>query len=222
VALPVLAPAEAYRKWASTYEERGALPALDELARRRLDPSPVSPLLDAACGTGRRLRAEGGLLRPGAFGVDLVLPMLLAGARGAAVAASDLRALPFPAQTFRSAWCRLAVGHVREVGRVYAELGRVLAPGGHLFVSDFHPDASRRGMARTFRSDGALLAVEHHLHELSDHRVAAAAAGLEVEEVAEIAAGEEVRSFFEAAGRLEAWERQRQLPVLLALRLRRS
>ena len=225
VALTVLAPDEAYRKWAPTYEEAGALAALDELARRRLDPSPVPPLLDAACGTGRRLRDEGGALLPRSFGIDLVVPMLLAGARGAArpaVAASDVRALPFPAATFRSAWCRLAIGHVREIDRVYAELGRVVAPGGHLFVSDFHPEASRRGMARTFRSGERLLAVEHHLHELGDHRSAAAATGFEVEALAELAAGEEVRPHFEAAGRLDAWERQRELPVLLALRLQRT
>jgi SAM-dependent methyltransferase len=224
VALTVLAPDEAYRRWAPTYEEAGALAALDELARRRLDPSPVTPLLDAACGTGRRLRQEGGTLLPGAFGIDLVLPMLLAGARDAArpaVAASDLRALPFPAGTFRSAWCRLAIGHVREADRVYAELGRVLAGGGHLFISDFHPEASRRGMARTFRSGDRLLAVEHHLHELDEHRSAATAAGLEIETTLELVAGDEVRLFFEAAGRLDAWERQRELPVLLALRLRR-
>lgn len=219
--IKVLAPAEAYLRWAPTYEEAGALAELDERAVRRLDPSPDGPLLDAACGTGRRLRSADGSFRRSAFGIDLVLPMLLSGARGAAVAAADLRALPFAAGSFRTAWCRLAIGHVAEAERVYAELGRALAPGGRLVVTDFHPDAARRGLVRSFRSGGELLAVEHHVHEVDAHRLAAAAAGLALESLLEVPAGEEVRARFEAAGKLDAWEAQRELPVLLALAFRR-
>lgn len=220
--IKVLAPAEAYLRWAPTYEEAGALAELDERAVRRLDPSPDGPLLDAACGTGRRLRSADGSFRRGAFGIDLVLPMLLAGARGAAVAAADLTALPFAAGSFRTAWCRLAIGHVSEAERVYAELGRALAPGGRLVVTDFHPDAARRGLVRSFRSGGELLAVEHHVHEVDAHRRAAADAGLALETLLEVPAGEEVRARFEAAGKLDAWEAQRELPVLLALAFRRG
>lgn len=220
--IQVLSPAEAYRRWAPTYEDAGALADLDEIACRRLDPRPQGPLLDAACGTGRRIRAEKGRRREGAFGIDLVLPMLLAGERGAAVAAADLRAIPFLPGTFRSAWCRLAVGHVREVDRVYAELGRALAPGGRLLVTDFHPDAARRGLQRTFRSGDEVVAVEHHRHELAAHREAGTRAGLALEEVLELPAGEEVRHHFEASGKLGEWEAQRRLPVLLALRFRRG
>lgn len=220
--IKVLAPAEAYLRWAPTYEEAGALAELDERAVRRLDPVSESPLLDAACGTGRRLRSADGSFRRGAFGIDLVLPMLLAGARGAAVAAADLRALPFAAGFFRTAWCRLAIGHVAEAERVYAELGRALAPDGRLVVTDFHPDAARRGLVRSFRSGGELLAVEHHVHEVDAHRRAAADAGLALESLLEVPAGEEVKARFEAAGKLDAWEAQRELPVLLALAFRRG
>lgn len=215
--IKVLAPAEAYEKWAPTYEEAGALAEIDDLALRRLDPAPETPLLDAACGTGRRLRSADGAFRRGAFGIDLVLPMLLAGARGANVAAADLRALPFVAGSFRAAWCRLAIGHVAEAGRVYAQLGRALAPGGRLVVTDFHPDAARRGLVRSFRSGEELLAVEHHVHDVDTHRRAAADAGLSLETLLEQPAGEEVRAHFEAAGKLDAWEAQRELPLLLAL-----
>lgn len=217
----VLEPAEAYRRWAPTYEDAGALAEIDELARLRLDPAPEAPLLDAACGTGRRLR-EGNGFRRDAFGVDLVLPMLLAGARGAPVAAADLRDLPFSPGSFRTAWCRLAIGHVAGLARVYAELARALAPGGRLLVTDFHPEAARRGLKRSFRCGPDVLAVEHHLHEVADHRAAGSAAGLALEETLELPAGEEVRSHFEAAGRLDAWAAQRDLPVLLALRFRRG
>lgn len=217
----VLAPAEAYRLWAPTYEEAGALAALDERARTRLDPETAEPLLDAACGTGRRLRAAREASRRAA-GIDVVFEMLRAGVKGAPVVAADLRAVPFPDAAFRTVWCRLAVGHLRDLAPAYREFARVMAPEGLLFVTDFHPAAAKRGMSRTFRSGGKTFAVEHHVHGLPSHEAAAGVAGLAVEEVLEMEVGDEIRSFFEAAGELDRFEKDRGLPVLLALRLRRA
>ncbi|HQR67186.1 MAG TPA: class I SAM-dependent methyltransferase [Thermoanaerobaculia bacterium] len=218
----VLTPGEAYRLWAPTYEKAEALAALDERARADLDPEIARPLLDAACGTGRRLRAARREGRAGAVGVDAVFEMLRAGGGGMPVAAADLRALPFGSATFRTAWCRLAVGHLCDLAPLYRELARVLAPRGLLLVTDFHPAAARRGMVRSFRSGGATFAVEHHVHELPSHERAAGAAGLAVEETLELGVGEELRPAFEAAGKLDLYEGQKGLPVLLALRLRRA
>lgn len=213
-----LEPRQAYGLWAPTYEEDGALATLDELARLRLDPSPRTPLLDAACGTGRRIRSGEGARLPGTFGIDLVLEMLAAGRpRIPAVAVADLRGLPFRGQTFRTAWCRLAIGHVAEVGDVYGELGRVLSPGGRLLVTDFHPDASRNGMRRTFRVGEKRWAVAHHVHEIGEHRDAAARNALSLDSVLEIRVGEELRAFYEAAGAMGRFEREKGRPVLLAL-----
>ena len=218
----VLTPDAAYRLWAPTYEEAGALAALDELARTRLDPEPASPLLDAACGTGRRLKTAAGGWRRDAAGIDAVLEMLRAGGPGGPVAVADLRRLPFGSDSFRTAWCRLAVGHLGDLAGIYRELSRVLAPGGHLLVTDFHPEAARRGMARTFRSGGAVWEVEHHVHEIAAHRLEAAASGLEMEDVLELAVGEDVRPFFDTTEAVGLYERVKGLPVLLALRMRRA
>ena len=217
-----LPASEAYRLWAPTYEESGALAALDEAARARLDPEPASPLLDAACGTGRRLREAAGGFRRGGFGIDAVLEMLLSGGAVGPFAAADLLALPFPAESFRTAWCRLAVGHVADLVAAYAELSRVLSPGGLLLVTDFHPDAARRGLVRSFRAAGTTVVVEHHVHEIDEHRKVAERSGLGPEGTVELAAGEEVRPFFEAAGALDAYERQRDLPVLFAVSFRKG
>lgn len=217
----VLTAAEAYRLWAPTYERSEALAILDELARRRLAPDVVPPLLDAACGTGRRLGPARAGQRSRAAGIDAVFEMLREGERGAPVAVADLRALPFGGGTFGTAWCRLAVGHLRDLAPPYRELGRVLAPPGLLLVTDFHPDAARRGLVRSFRSGESTFEVEHHVHELPSHERAAAGAGLAVDEILELVVGEELRAHFEAAGKPDLYERQRGQPVLLALRLRR-
>ena len=89
-------------------------------------------------------------------------------------------------------------------------------------MTDFHPEAVRRGMRRTFRAGGEVVEMEHHVHELAEHRRAGEESGLVLEEVLSLDVGEELRSFFERAGALHAYEEQRGTPVLLALRLKRA
>jgi malonyl-CoA O-methyltransferase len=67
-----------------------------------------------------------------------------------------------------------------------AEMARVLAPGGSVVYSDFHPFAALGGLKRTFTgADGRRYMVEHHVHLYGDHQAACAAAGLTIEAVCE-------------------------------------
>ena len=210
---------EAYRLWAATYEET-AMNALDAAAVERLAPAPGGRLLDAGGGTGRHAAAFGG------FGIDLV-PEMLARARGSAaegrLACADLADLPFAKGCFDVVFCRLALGHVRALDAAYRELARVAARGAPIVVTDVHPEAARRGLARTFKdAEGRLHAALHHTHELADHERAAREAGLGLEERVESVIGPEIESFFRRAGALESYERQRGLPVLAAFRFARG
>jgi malonyl-CoA O-methyltransferase len=223
-AAPVLPARLAYRLWAARYDEETAVSALEERVVRALTPALEGrTLLDAACGTGRRLPEVGGAPRP--VGIDLV-PAMLAQARRAGrsswLAAADLRALPFADARFDVLWCRLALGHLAELAPAYVELARVARPGARLVVSDFHADAVAAGHTRTFRdAEGRVHAVEHHVHRDRDHRRAATAAGWRLEHALHAPAGPEERGFYERAGRLDQLERERGLPLVLAMRFRR-
>lgn len=223
---PVLPAARAYRLWAPSYEAETAVSELDRLAVGRLTPGPCArSLLDAGCGTGRRLE-EAGRLATRAVGVDLVEAMLRRGLErhtsARAIAAADVRALPFPEASFEVVWCRLVIGHLPDARAAYAELARVLRPSGTLVVTDFHPAAARAGHARTFRdAHGASFAVEHHVHELEDHLDHAVACGLELVGRLEPEVGEAVRAWYERAGALDRYERDLGLPLVLALAFRR-
>lgn len=139
--------------------------------------------------------------------------------RPAATGAADLRALPFPGGSFDVAWCRLAAGHLAALAPLYAELARVLRPGGCAVLTDFHPDAIRRGHARIFRdSAGASHEVEHVVHEPGDHEQAAETSGMSFDASGAFTVGAEVRRFYERAGKLERYDRDRGMPLLLALR----
>ncbi|MGE5344609.1 MAG: class I SAM-dependent methyltransferase [Acidithiobacillales bacterium] len=214
----------AYPLWASTYDEENALTALEQDAVRLLSPDRCGRLLDAACGTGRRLPPGGSDRR--AFGVDLVFEMLVSGRRREVrgrLAAADLDALPFAAGTFDTVWCRLALGHLSRLGPAYRQLARVCRPGATLLVTDVHPDAASRGLRRTFAgSDGRTREVEHHVHLAADHLEEAGMAGLTFDERLDLKVGPEQGHFFAAAGTRERDELESGRPVLLALRFRRE
>jgi malonyl-CoA O-methyltransferase len=219
-----LPPREAYRLWAPRYAAETVVSRLEEtLVAALAVPTAGRALLDVGCGTARRLAAAGARL---GVGVDLTPEMLpLAGADAACVVgAADVRALPFAAGAFDVVWCRLVVGHVRELDDAYAELARVCRPGGAVVVTDFHPAAVAAGHARSFRDprSGAERTIEHHVHQPEAQAAAAARAGLAGAAQREGAVGPAVRDFYAAAGRLAAYEAQRGLPVVVALAFRKE
>lgn len=218
-----LAPREAYRLWAPVYADETAVSHADERLVTALTPPLAGKrLLDAGCGTARRLR---GVDAAAVAGCDLTWEMLAAGGTAsgdAGLAAADVRALPFAAAAFDVVWCRLVIGHLAPMDGAYAELARVCAVGGAVIVTDFHPDAARAGHTRAFRdAAGAVHHVEHHLHLPADHRRASRAAGLELAALREARIDDDVRPFYERAGRLERYEADRGLAIVLALAYRR-
>lgn len=104
-------------------------------------------VLDLACGHGRianRLAARGCQVS-GLDASTLFLPRARqdAGTRGVAVDYhhGDMRALPFQAATFDRVLCVFtSFGYFDDDGnrRVLAEAGRVLRPGGRLYVDQYH------------------------------------------------------------------------------------
>jgi malonyl-CoA O-methyltransferase len=210
--MTILDAREAYRLWAPTYAAETAISFLDEvLARALLPPLAGKRLLDAGCGTGRRIAGAAG-----AVGVDASLDMLNAGG-ARAVAAADVSALPFPPASFDMVWCRLVLGHLRDPEPAYREFAHVCRPGGLLFVTDFHADAAAAGHRRSFRdASGALHEVEHHVHDAAAHIAFAERAGFTFLARQDGTIGPAVKPFYACAGRLGAYERDFGLAVVAA------
>jgi malonyl-CoA O-methyltransferase len=233
--VPVSLPArEGYRLWAPRYAEETAVSALEACIVRALGVRTAGrALLDAGCGTARRLLVARAATR---VGIDLVPAMLARAARGeggvrgeggdggsVSLAAADVRALPLPSRRFDVVWCRLVLGHVGDLRAAYAELSRVCRPGGTVVVTDFHPDASAAGHRRTFRDGpGTLHELEHHVHGIDGHEGAARAVGLSTVARRDGVVGPPIRRFYAARGRLDAYEMQRGLALVLALVFRRA
>ncbi|HEY5155927.1 MAG TPA: ubiquinone/menaquinone biosynthesis methyltransferase [Acidimicrobiales bacterium] len=98
---------------------------------RRLRLGPGSRVLDLACGTGdfcRELRAYD--LVP--VGVDLSFGMLAAGTTGAPLVQADILRLPLPDASVDGVTCGFALRNLVELAPFFAELARVVRPGGRI------------------------------------------------------------------------------------------
>ena len=145
--MSALAVGEAYRLWAPSYSDETAISFLENKLVNAMTPSLAGlRLLDAGCGTGRRIRNAGAAMR---VAVEPCREMLAAGIaqdgalEGIDVLVGDVRGMPLPARAFDVVWCRLVLGHMPNLDLAYSELARVTDNGGLVIVSDFHPAAAR-------------------------------------------------------------------------------
>src|ERR1035437_2567599 len=186
---------EGYALWADTWdatpspivalEQRALLPWIARLHPRRA--------IDVGSGTGRWTA------RLSAIGVD-ASPAMLAVAAGkpglrGRLAAADATALPIASGAADLVLCALTLGCIRDQAAAMHEFARILAPGGTLLLTDFHPATAAHGWRRTFRHDGRVYELENHAYTLDQLRDAAA--NLELAESAEATIGEPERGLFE-------------------------
>ncbi len=218
--MTVLAPRDGYRLWAQTYAAETAISIIeDELARDLSPPLAGKRLLDAGCGTGRRLHGADASF---ATGIDASFEMLRSG-KAERVAAADLLALPFAPASFDVVWCRLVLGHLPRLQDGYDELARVCAPDGELLVSDFHAAAAAAGHKRSFRDSGGVVReIEHHVYDRAAHVSAAVRSGFALLHAGDGTIGPSVEHLYTRAGRHDSYLRDIGLPVVASFRFRRS
>lgn len=90
-----------------------------------------STVLDLACGTGDLCRGlQGAGLRP--IGMDLSYGMLAAARTDAPLVHADALALPVPDGSVDGITCGFALRNFVELEPFFAELGRVVRPGGRI------------------------------------------------------------------------------------------
>jgi ubiquinone/menaquinone biosynthesis C-methylase UbiE len=213
---------KAYERWAPLYppvahnplmraEERAMRSAWPDVRDRRA--------LDLACGSGRysRLLAESGAAD--IVALDFCLPMLRQVVTGHKVCGSMTR-LPFHEGAFRAVISGLAIGHADSLQPWMTEVTRVLEVGGVLLYSDFHPQAARAGLTRSFKDEnGRTRTVPHHPYDVLSQLEAAREARLNIERVSEIRVGRELCEPFPGSERF--YREFAGLPIILIVRARK-
>jgi ubiquinone/menaquinone biosynthesis C-methylase UbiE len=218
----VKATLEAYERWARVYPPVAHNPLMrgEQAAMLELLPAVAgSRVLDLACGSGRYSRL---LLEANAgqvVALDFCIPMLQQVASASRVCGSMMQ-LPFQANSFDCVISGLALGHATDIYPWMCEIARVLRPGGCLLYSDFHPQAARAGMTRSFKDDAdETWTVPHRAYDLECQQQAVAAAGLTIQALSQIRVGVELTEAF--AGSDSIYRDWHGLPLVLVVQARK-
>jgi ubiquinone/menaquinone biosynthesis C-methylase UbiE len=177
-------------------EERTMAPMLPDLRGRRA--------VDVGAGRGRwaaRLAARGAF----AIAVDFCHEMLERSSTPAVQADGAL--LPLRDSCAEFVVCAFALGYALNI---FAELRRIVRPGGMVLASDVHPEALGRGWTRTFRHNGGVIEVAHDPYSLEDLR----APELRLTDLFEPRLGAPERAFFEQAGCPERFAEACRFPAI--------
>ncbi|HEX2494865.1 MAG TPA: methyltransferase domain-containing protein [Steroidobacter sp.] len=218
----ILPTRDAYDQWAAGYPPQPHNPLMRAEQKAMLEHWPAVAgrrALDLACGTGRyaRLLAQSGASEVCA--VDFSAAMLWQASVGDRVRANMMQ-LPFIDDAFEIVISGLALGHASEIRGWMGETARVLKGGGVLLYSDFHPEAARAGLTRSFKDAlNRSFTLPHCCYGLSDQREAVAAANLTLEVMHEVRVGVDLQEAFPGS---DAFYREwRGLPLVLIVRARK-
>jgi SAM-dependent methyltransferase len=173
-----------YGAWVPTYErtveDAMDIALLDELTSVRWEA--MRNVADLGCGTGRTgawLRRRG----VGAIdGVDLT-PEMLELARKKQIyrrlVEADLSSTGLEAGAYDAVTASLVDEHLSDLRPLYREARRLAAPGGWFVLVGFHPHfIMTSGMPTHFTSgSGEPIAIDTHVHLISEHVAAAVEAG---------------------------------------------
>jgi SAM-dependent methyltransferase len=196
---------EGYARWAASYAPgHNPLIAVEEPRVAELLASlPVTTALDAGAGTGRHALA---IARRGIPVVALdQSPEMLAAVERAAheealpvetMVASLAAPLPLADERFDLIICALVLTHIPDLARAIGELARVLRPGGHLLVTDFHPAAVARGWRTDCHLPGTSYLLPNAPHTRDDYLQAFAAAGIAIETALDVPFGAVPKGYF--------------------------
>jgi SAM-dependent methyltransferase len=212
-----VAAREGYDRWAATYEDT-VEDSMDLALLERLDVgwADLGAVADLGCGTGRTGSWLAGRRVGEIDGVDLS-PGMLEAARGRGVYRS-LREAEVADTGLDSAAYDLVVSclvdeHLADLGPLYEEAARLAAPGARFALVGFHPHfIIASGMPTHFddAESGEAVAIETHVHLLSDHVAAGLGAGLTLAALHERVVDDEFLAV------KPKWERFRGHPISFA------
>lgn len=188
-----------YDRWAAVYDHDGnPLVALEQpVVEAALGDVSGRTLLDLGCGTGRwalRLAARGAHVTALDFSPGmLAAARAKSGAHAVRFVEHDLRRpLPFADASFERVVSGLVLEHVHDLSAFFAEIARVLVPGGRAVVSGMHPACFLRGTWAHFDdpTSGETVHPGSVAHSIGDFVMAALRAGLRLDDVIERAPDE--------------------------------
>lgn len=188
-----------YALWATSYDhEKNPLIAVEEPhVRQILNNISYSHVLDAGTGTGRNALK---LAQPGIHVTAIDnSPEMLATAREKANRSGleiefhqvSLKSqLPFDDEAFDLVLCSLVLTHISNLTTLIKEFHRVCCEGGHIVITDFHPESLVHGWRTTFENNGTTYHLPNFNYTREDYLEAVCTAGFTLLQVKDVPVNE--------------------------------
>lgn len=183
---------EAYAEWSHTYDDdRNLTRDLDEeVMRRTFTGVSYETILEVGCGTGKNtaLLAQ---IAERVQAIDFSDAMIERARRRLPLAkikfsVADLtRRWPVDDSSIDLICCNLVLEHIENLRFIFAEAARVLAAGGHFFVSELHPFRQYRGTQAHFQRHDETHKIDAFVHDITEFTEAALHNQLSLEAIKE-------------------------------------
>jgi ubiquinone/menaquinone biosynthesis C-methylase UbiE len=228
---PETDPAEAYDKWALHYDDQpgNLMLALDEelctCLLREIDIRD-GIVVDVGCGTGRHWNKLYEKKPARLFGYDVssgmleILRMKYPDANTYLLDSQRLKGLGDDSCDLVIS--TLTVAHIPNLEISLREWHRVLRPGGHMVITDYHPRALAKGGQRTFRDGEKTIAIRNYIHTLNEIINIARRLDLGVLRRIERKIDGTMRSYYEKQRALDVFSRFYGVPIIYGLHLKKS
>ena len=198
-----------FDRWAEVYDlAANPLLMLEEQTLPPLLPSVAGMyVLDVGCGTGRWLKRLQALQPASLTGTDCSSAMLQRARRKLAstcvLIQNDSSTLPVFDSSQDFILSSFVLSYLRDLPGFASECARVLRPGGHLLLSDMHPEtAKERGWTRGFESGSEKTHIAAQCYPLTEIVTIFRRNGLIFDQLVEPSFTTEQQTVFEEAGRL--------------------
>lgn len=225
--LPETPPAEGYNLWAPAYDAQpdNLMLALDEaLFADLLQGLAVAgtTIVDVGCGTGRhwaKLLAQGPAALVGYDVSEGMLAMLQQKMPSAQVHLLDATGLlAYTADNSADiVISTLTIAHIPDAATAIAEWCRVLKPGGHLLITDYHPTALAKGGNRSFAYQGKTVHLKNHVHAIDKIKAELGQRGVGVLRLVERTIDDSMQHWYAKQNALAVFQQFKGTPIIYGL-----
>jgi ubiquinone/menaquinone biosynthesis C-methylase UbiE len=116
----------------------------------------------------------------------------------------------------------LTIAHIENAPAALLEWTRVLAPGGSIIITDYHPAALAKGAQRSFKHNNKTLAIKNYVHPVDTIIAVAKQLNLQDCRLIEKNIDDSMRQYYEKQNALHVFEKWKGTPVIYGLHLKKA